>query len=284
MNNNQEIHKLREALNIINSYEYIGQYLDKNNTIKNEYMKRYELQNLDIIWPELKDKCICGEKIKIQCYIRKKNNEDSSLINNNPESKPGLLENKLVLISSLLNNNPKSKSGLLENKLVLSEDNKTKLLKESNKVDILNPNSCLELFSSKSKDNNPELKESLLVVCKNCINKFNIKKKCIKCYGNHKRSKSNICKECDRKTKEYEKNKKMLEKTIIPFGKYKNHTIKDICDKDISYIKWCYKIHLENEENSCNTNCKENCIEHLNPYDKFGDIAYYYTNYINKSI
>lgn len=101
--------------------------------------------------------------------------------------------------------------------------------------------------------------KEIFVVGNCCVKKFGIKKKCIECNEVHKRTKFNICTNCEQlqknkikelkeeqkikieQEKEYFKNLKKLENSIITFGKYKYKTIKYVYDNDIDYINWCLK-------------------------------------------
>lgn len=108
---------------------------------------------------------------------------------------------------------------------------------------------------------NIETKE-ILVVGDCCINKFNIKKKCIECNQNHGRTKFNICKNCEDKKKEELKKAKILKKKekelqkeidkydnkILKFSKYKYKTYKYVYDNHLDFIEWCYKKYLEYQE------------------------------------
>lgn len=66
---------LKQRLGDFKNYEYFGQYIDLENTKKNNFMKNIEL-NYDIEYPMIKYVCICNHAIKRNCYIRNKETKE----------------------------------------------------------------------------------------------------------------------------------------------------------------------------------------------------------------
>ena len=120
--------------------------------------------------------------------------------------------------------------------------------------------------------------KEILVVGNCCIKYFGIKKKCITCKKIHKRTKFNICIDCEKEEKlkikelkEQQKEKIKLENTIITFGMYKNKTIKFLFENNENYVRWCYTKNREN-----NNKIFKEIIEYLfhYKYEIYAELQY----------
>ena len=101
--------------------------------------------------------------------------------------------------------------------------------------------------------------KEILVIGNCCIRHFQIKKKCSDCKKLHKRTKSNICSDCDKELKKKDK----LKSTKLNFGKYKGYSIGYVEEKDNGYLKYIYdKFDITNNDYK-KTNSKK-IYEYLN--------------------
>lgn len=82
--------------------------------------------------------------------------------------------------------------------------------------------------------------KEIFVIGNCCIKHFKIKKKCSECNIVHRRTKSTICIDCEKKEKNKEKNIDNLSSTKINFGKYKGYSIRYVEEKDIDYLKYIH--------------------------------------------
>lgn len=91
--------------------------------------------------------------------------------------------------------------------------------------------------------------KKVLVIGNCCIKHFQIKKRCSDCKRVHKRTKSNICNECEKQIKE----KDRILSTKLNFGKYKGFSIGYVEKHDINYLKWIYENFDINKKHKSNS-------------------------------
>lgn len=101
--------------------------------------------------------------------------------------------------------------------------------------------------------------KDILVIGACCIKHFKITKKCSLCNNEHKRTKSNICIDCDKQLKKKDK----LKTTTLNFGKYKGYSIGYVEEKDYKYLKYIYDKFDANNNDYKKTNSKK-IYEYLN--------------------
>ena len=92
----------------------------------------------------------------------------------------------------------------------------------------------------------------ILIVGDCCIKHFKIKKKCSNCKCEHRRTKFNICVDCEKKEKKdidkFNKYINSLRHKKIEFGQYKGESLGDIFKKDSSYVNWCFRKYEETND------------------------------------
>lgn len=96
--------------------------------------------------------------------------------------------------------------------------------------------------------------KKVLVIGNCCIKHFQIKKKCSECKKVHRRTKNNLCIDCDIKHKTENKEKDNLISTKLNFGKYKGFSIGYVYENDLDYLNWIYKNFDKNKKHKTNSN------------------------------